>query len=81
MLVSKVRLQLQCMPANVFKERELEENSNMQNLHKIFTMDTPQLNDHNKAEYPPMHNGEFDISQTFKYSKIRPTSAKVNSTK
>ena len=23
-----------------------------------------QLNDHNKAEYPPMHNGEFDISQT-----------------
>ena len=24
-----------------------------------------QLNDHNKAEYPPMHNGEFDISQTF----------------
>ena len=25
--------------------------------------ETPQLNDHNKAEYPPMHNGEFDISQ------------------
>ena len=27
--------------------------------------DTPQLNDHNKAEYPPMHNGEFDISLIF----------------
>ena len=25
----------------------------------------PQLNEHNKAEYPPMHNGEFDITQTF----------------
>jgi hypothetical protein len=22
--------------------------------------DTPQLNDHNKAEYPPMHTEEFD---------------------
>ena len=65
MQVSKVRLQLLCMPANVFKERELEENSNMQNLHNIFTMDTPQLNDYNKAEFPPMHNGEFDVSQTF----------------
>lgn len=21
-----------------------------------------QLNDHNKQEYPPMHNGEFDTS-------------------
>ena len=29
------------------------------------TTDTPLLNDHNKAEYPPMHKGEFDISQTF----------------
>lgn len=29
------------------------------------TTDTPKLNDHNKAEYPPMHNGEFDISQIF----------------
>ena len=28
------------------------------------TSDTPQLNEQNKAEYPPMHNGEFDISQT-----------------
>ena len=27
--------------------------------------ETPQLNEHNKAEYPSMHNGEFDISQTF----------------
>lgn len=24
--------------------------------------ETPQLNEHNKAEYPPMHNGEFDTS-------------------
>ena len=62
--VSKVRLQLQCMPANVFKEIELEENSNMQNLHNIFTMDTPQLNDHNKAEYPPMHTAEHILNQT-----------------
>ena len=22
-----------------------------------------QLNEHNKKEYPPMHNGEFDISR------------------
>ena len=28
-----------------------------------------QLNDHNKAEYPPMHNGEFDISQTISYER------------
>lgn len=29
-------------------------------------MDTEihQLNEHNKKEYPPMHNGEFDISLT-----------------
>ena len=27
------------------------------------TTETPILNDHNKAEYPPMHNGEFDISR------------------
>ena len=26
-----------------------------------------QLNDHNKAEYPPMHNGEFDTSQTYNH--------------
>ena len=26
------------------------------------TTETPQLNEHNKAEYPPMHNGEFDTS-------------------
>ena len=25
--------------------------------------DAPQLNEHNKAEYPPMHNGEFDTTQ------------------
>ena len=24
----------------------------------------PQLNEHNKTEYPPMHNGEFDTSPT-----------------
>ena len=35
------------------------------------TTDTPQLNDHNKAEYPPMHNSEFKVSQTFQYSKTR----------
>ena len=23
-----------------------------------------QFNEHNKQEYPPMHNGEFNISQT-----------------
>ena len=28
------------------------------------TTETPILNEHNKAEYPPMHNGEFDTSQT-----------------
>lgn len=26
----------------------------------------PQLNEHNKTEYPPMHNGEFDTSPTKK---------------
>ena len=26
------------------------------------TTDTPQLNEHNKAEYPPMHTGESDAS-------------------
>ena len=25
-------------------------------------METPQLNDHNKVEAPPMHSGEFDTS-------------------
>ena len=29
------------------------------------TNKTPILNEHNKQEYPPMHKGEFDISQTF----------------
>lgn len=29
------------------------------------TTETPILNEHNKQEYPPMHNGEFDISQIF----------------
>ena len=28
--------------------------------------DPPPLNEHNKAEYPPMHNGEFDTSPTKK---------------
>ena len=27
-------------------------------------METLVLNDHNKAEYPPMHNDEFNTSQT-----------------
>lgn len=31
-------------------------------------MDTPQLNDHNKQEYPPMHNGEFDASPIVIYT-------------
>ena len=26
------------------------------------TTETPILNDHNKAEYPPMHNGESGVS-------------------
>ena len=26
------------------------------------TTETPILNDHNKAEYPPMHNEDFDVS-------------------
>ena len=26
------------------------------------TTETPQLNEHNKQEYPPMHNGEFEAS-------------------
>ena len=28
------------------------------------TNETPILNEHNKQEFPPMHNGEFDISPT-----------------
>ena len=28
------------------------------------TTDTPQLNDHNKAEYPPMHSVEHILNQT-----------------
>ena len=28
------------------------------------TTDTPQLNDHNKAEYPPMHTTEHILNQT-----------------
>ena len=28
------------------------------------TTDTPQLNDHNKAEYPPMHTAEHILNQT-----------------
>ena len=29
------------------------------------TTENIQLNEHNKQEYPPMHTGEFDISQMF----------------
>ncbi len=32
-------------------------------------MEAPQLNDHNKAEYPPMHKGEFYASQTILYEQ------------
>lgn len=32
------------------------------------TTETPQLNDHNKAEYPPMHNGEFEASPIVIYT-------------
>lgn len=32
-------------------------------------METPQLNEHNEAEYPPMHKGAFDISQTISYEQ------------
>ncbi len=28
------------------------------------TTETPILNEQNKAEYPPMHKGEFDTSPT-----------------
>ena len=28
------------------------------------TTETPQFNEHNKTEYPPMHNGEFNTSPT-----------------
>ena len=28
------------------------------------TMETPQLNDHNKQEYPPMHTAEHILNQT-----------------
>lgn len=28
------------------------------------TTETPTLNDHNKQEHPPMHNGEFGCQQT-----------------
>ena len=31
------------------------------------TTDTPQLNNHNKAEYPPMHNGESNASPIVMY--------------
>ena len=27
--------------------------------------ETSQLNNHNKVEYPPMHSGEFNASQTY----------------
>ena len=31
-------------------------------------MEAPQLNEHNKAEYPPMHSGEFDASPIMIYT-------------
>ena len=31
---------------------------------QAMTTDTPQLNDHNKAEYPPMHTVEHILNQT-----------------
>ena len=31
------------------------------------TTDTPILNDHNKQEYSPMHNGEFETSPIAMY--------------
>ncbi len=33
------------------------------------TTETPILNDHNKAEYPPMHNGESGVSQLIIHSQ------------
>ena len=36
------------------------------------TTETPQLNDHDKAEYPPMHTGESNASQIFKPRKRMP---------
>lgn len=33
------------------------------------TPDTPQLNDHNKQEYPPMHSGEFDKLQIITFEQ------------
>jgi hypothetical protein len=32
------------------------------------TTETPQLNDHNKQEYPPMHNADFDVSPIVIYT-------------
>lgn len=34
------------------------------NFHKQMTTDTPQLNDHNKQEFPPMHSVEHLLNQT-----------------
>ena len=31
---------------------------------KTITMETPELNEHNKAEYPPMHTAEHILNQT-----------------
>ena len=31
--------------------------------------ESPILNEHNKAEFPPAHNGEFDSSQTVSYEQ------------
>lgn len=31
------------------------------------TVETPIHNDHNKTEYPPMHNGEFNTPQTYNH--------------
>ena len=33
------------------------------------TSESPTLNEHNKQEFPPAHNGEFDSSQTVSYEQ------------
>lgn len=37
------------------------------------TTETPQLNEHNKQEFPPAHNGEFDTSPIFNYNNPQTT--------
>ena len=31
------------------------------------TSESPTLNEHNKQEFPPANNGEFDILQTYNH--------------